>query len=99
MTFQIGPNISDAMNVSLENSSVSSLGIGESVTTASITSRRLEAITNDIAAADIKINGESFSAAAVDVDSTTAFNADGRIDGTGFGDANNDAFGGKVAIQ
>ena len=97
MAFQIGPNITDAMNVSLENSSVSSLGIGSSVTTASITSRRLEAITANIAAADIKINGESFSAAEVDVDSTTAFGADGRIDATGFGDADNSANGGKVA--
>jgi len=97
LAFQIGPNISDAMNVSLENSSVSSLGIGQSVTTASITSRRLEAITADIAAADIKINGENFSAAALTVASTTAFNADGRVDATGFGDANNSANGGKIA--
>jgi hypothetical protein len=55
------------------------------------------AITTSIAAADIKINGEDFSAALIDVDSTSSFNGDGRVDSTGFGDADNDANGGKVA--
>lgn len=95
--FQIGANASDTLSVALQNATVSALGIGSSSTTASLTSRRLEAITADIAAADIKINGENFSAAALDVDSTTSFNADGRVDATGFGDADNSANGGKVA--
>ena len=95
--FQIGANASDTLSVDLQNATVSALGIGSSSTTASLTSRRLEAITGDIATADIKINGENFSAAALDVDSTTSFNADGRVDGTGFGDADNSANGGKVA--
>ena len=97
LAFQIGADGSDSLKVSLENATVSSLGLGSSVTTASITSRRLEAITADIAAADIKINGESFSAADVDVDSTANFSGDGRLDATGFGDADNSANGGKVA--
>jgi len=97
LAFQIGADGSDSLKVGLENATVSSLGLGSSVTTASITSRRLENIEDDILAADIKINGENFSSATVVHDSTTAFNADGRLDSTGFGDANNDANGGKVA--
>ena len=97
LSFQIGPNDADAMEVLLQDASVLALGIGSSGTSAAITSRRLEAIDADILAADIKINGESFSSATVDHDSTTAFDADGRVDSTGFGDANNDANGGKVA--
>jgi len=97
LAFQIGANGSDSLKVGLENATVSSLGLGSSVSTASITSRRLEAISADIVASDIKINGESFSAADVDVDSTTSFSADGRLDATGFGDADNSGNGGKVA--
>ena len=97
LAFQIGADGSDSLKVGLENATVTSLGLGSSVTTASITSRRLEAITADIAAADIKINGESFSAADVDVDNTANFSGDGRLDATGFGDADNSANGGKVA--
>ena len=97
LAFQIGPNDSDSMDVLLENSSVSALGIGSSVTSAGITSQRQVAITADIAAADIKINGENFSSAAVDVNSTTSFDADGRLDATGFGDTDNSANGGKIA--
>jgi len=97
ISFQIGADGSDSLKVGLENATVSSLGLGSSVTTASITSRRIENIEGDILAADIKINGENFSAATLVHDSTTAFNADGRLDSTGFGDANNDANGGKVA--
>ncbi|MDB2478339.1 flagellin [Alphaproteobacteria bacterium] len=97
ISFQIGADGSDSLKVGLENATVSSLGLGSSVTTASITSRRLENIESDILAADIKINGENFSAATLVHDSTTAFNADGRLDSTGFGDADNDANGGKVA--
>jgi flagellin len=97
VTMQIGVNASDSLDVALQNTSVNSLGIGSSVTSASITSRRLEAITADIAVADIKINGSNFSAAALDVDSTTTFGADGRVDATGFGDTDNSGNGGKVA--
>ena len=97
LSFQIGPNDADAMEVLLQDASVLALGIGSSGTSAAITSRRLEAIDADILAADIKINGESFSSATVDHDSTTAFDADGRVDSTGFGDADNSANGGKIA--
>ena len=60
LTFQIGPNTSDSLDVALQSASVSALGIGSSVSSASITSRRVEAITADIAKADIKINGKTF---------------------------------------
>ena len=97
LTFQIGPNASDSLDVALQSASVSALGIGSSVSSASITSRRLEAIAANILAADIKINGKDFSLNELDVDSTSFNNADGRVDGTGFGDADNSANGGKVA--
>jgi flagellin len=97
LTFQIGPNTSDSLDVALQSASVSALGIGSSVSSASITSRRVEAIAGNIAKADIKINGENFSLNDLDVDSTSFNNGDGRVDGTGFGDADNDANGGKVA--
>ena len=97
VTMQIGVDASDSLDVALQNTSVNSLGIGSSVTSASITSQRLEAITGNIAVADIKINGSNFSAAALDVDSTTTFGADGRVDATGFGDTDNSGNGGKVA--
>jgi len=97
VTMQIGVDASDSLDVALQNTSVNSLGIGSSVTSASITSRRLEAITADIAVADIKINGSNFSADALDVDSTSPFGADGRVDATGFGDTDNSGNGGKVA--
>ena len=97
LTFQIGPNASDSLDVALQSASVSALGIGSSVSSASITSRRVEAIAGDIAAADIKINGKDFSLNALDVDSTSFNNGDGRVDATGFGDADDSANGGKVA--
>ena len=97
MNFQIGVNATDTLGVALQNSSVTALGVGSSVIGSAITSERMVAITADIAASDIKINGEDFSAAALDVDSTSAFNADGRVDATGFGDTDNSGNGGKVA--
>ena len=97
MNFQIGVNATDTLGVALQNSSVTALGVGSSVIGSAITSERMVAVTADIAASDIKINGEDFSAAALDVDSTSAFNADGRVDATGFGDTDNSGNGGKVA--
>ena len=97
LTFQIGPNSSDSLDVALQSASVSALGIGSSVSSASITSKRVEAIASNIASADIKINGKDFSLTDLDVDSTSFNNGDGRVDSTGFGDADNSANGGKVA--
>ena len=97
LQFQIGPNEGDTMEVALQDASVTSLGVGSSVSSSALTSRRIEAITGDFSAADIKINGENWAAADVDVDSTSAFNGDGRLDATGFIDTNNDANGGKSA--
>jgi flagellin len=97
MNFQIGVNATDTLGVSLQNSSVSSLGVGSSVVSSAITSQRVGIIAGDIAAGDIKINGENFSASALDVDSTSTFNGDGRVDATGFGDTDNSLNGGKVA--
>ena len=97
LQFQIGPNEGDTMDVALQDASVTSLGVGSSVSSSEITSRRVEAVTADFSAADIKINGENWAAADVTVASTSAFNGDGRIDATGFGDTDNNANGGKVA--
>jgi flagellin len=97
MNFQVGVNATDNLEVALQNSSVSALGVGSSIVGSAITSQRMVAITADIAIADIKINGENFSAAALDVNSTSTFDGDGRVDATGFGDADNSLNGGKVA--
>ena len=97
LTFQIGPNEADAMGVVLQDARVSALGVGSSVTSSSITSERIKNIDADIAAADIKINGQNFSAAAIDVNSTSAFDGDGRLDGTFVDDTDNSENGGKSA--
>ena len=97
LQFQIGPNGSDAMDVALQDASVTSLGIGSSVSSSAITSRRIEAITADFSAADIKINGQNWAAADIDVDNTSNFGGDGVIDATGFLDTDNSANGGKSA--
>ena len=96
LQFQIGPNGDDTMDVALQDASVTSLGIGSSVSSSALTSRRIEALA-DFSAADIKINGENWAAADIDVDNTSNFGGDGVIDATGFLDTDNSANGGKSA--
>jgi len=75
---QIGINSSDSMDIKLENTSVSALGIGVSGAGGSatvLTSGRITELGSDISAADIKINGQNWTASLFDVSGTT-------IDGT-----------------
>ena len=65
LDFQVGINASDALNVKLENSSASSLGLDSASAEASkYTSERIAAAATDMstnpAVSDIKINGQNF---------------------------------------
>ena len=70
LDFQIGINASDSLNVALQNSSASSLGLNSGVgvsnlyTSERMTSAKVDASTNP-AVSDIKINGQNFASAAV----------------------------------
>ena len=97
LQFQIGPNADDVMDVALQDASVTSLGVGSSVSSSAITSERIQNIDANILAADIKINGEDFSAEKLIVASTTTFDGDGRLDGTFVNDTDNSENGGKSA--
>ena len=60
VTFQIGINESDALNVALDKSDSTALGLAGSKGVAKLTSERVEKLsytTNTILAADVKING------------------------------------------
>ncbi|NBR78601.1 MAG: hypothetical protein EBT71_00920, partial [Alphaproteobacteria bacterium] len=70
VSFQVGIHASDVLSLALENTDVSSLGIGSSATASTITSARAE-ILGDIAATDIKINGENWAAADFDASAYT----------------------------
>jgi len=97
VTMQIGVDATDTLAIALQKTNVDSLGIGTSKSHASLTSERIGAITANIAVADIKINGENFSAAEHDMDSTTFNNARGSTDANAFGDGNRSDNGGSVA--
>jgi len=71
VTMQIGINESDSLDIALQKTDVSSLGIGNSGSTSSdtLTTARIGAIgTSNIATTDIKINGKNWTATAFDVD-------------------------------
>jgi flagellin len=70
VSFQVGISASDALHLALENTDVSSLGIGNSASASTITSARAEAL-GDIAATDVKINGENWAAADFDASAYT----------------------------
>jgi flagellin len=78
VTMQIGINSTDSMDIALENTSVSALGIGVSGAGGSakiLTSSRITQLGSDVSVADIKINGKNWTATDFDVSATT-------IDGT-----------------
>jgi flagellin len=78
VTMQIGINSTDSMDIALENTSVSALGIGVSGAGGSakiLTSSRITQLGSDVSVADIKINGKNWTATDFDVSGTT-------IDGT-----------------
>jgi flagellin len=78
VVMQIGIHSSDSMDIKLENTSVSALGIGISGAGGSstvLTSGRITELGSDVSTADIKINGHNWTATDFDVSATT-------IDGT-----------------
>jgi flagellin len=76
---QIGVNASDSLDIKLQKTDVSSLGIGNSGATSSsstLTTSRITVIgTTDILTSDVKINGQDWTASDFDVNATS-------IDGT-----------------
>ena len=87
VTMQIGINASDSLDIALQKTDVSSLGIGNSGSTSSdtLTTARIGAIgTSDIATTDIKINGKNWTATAFDVSAaivTPAYSATQDVSG------------------
>jgi flagellin len=76
---QIGVNASDSLDIKLQKTDVSSLGVGNSGATSSsstLTTSRITVIgTTDILTSDVKINGQDWTASDFDVNATS-------IDGT-----------------
>jgi len=87
VTMQIGINASDSLDIALQKTDVSSLGIGNSGSTSSntLTTARIGAIgTSDIATTDIKINGKDWTATDFDVSQaivTPAYSATQDVSG------------------
>jgi flagellin len=87
VTMQIGINESDSLDIALQKTDVSSLGIGNTGSTSSntLTTARIGAIgTSDIATTDIKINGKDWTATDFDVSSavvTPAYSATQDVSG------------------
>ena len=87
VTMQIGIDGSDSLDIALQKTDVSSLGIGNSGSTSSnsLTSGRIGVIgTNDITATDIKINGQDWTATTFDVSAaivTPAYSATQDVSG------------------
>ena len=74
VTMQIGINASDSFDIKLQNTDVSSLGIGNSGSSNSagvILSSRITELSADISATDIKINGQNWTATDFDVSATS----------------------------
>ena len=66
ITFQTGINASDSLDVDLQNSSSSAIGLEGSQGVAKLTSERITlSATNTIAVSDVKINGENFLSATL----------------------------------
>lgn len=78
VTMQIGINASDSLEIDLQKTDVSSLGVGNSGSSASasvLLSGRITELGSDVSASDIKINGHNWTATDFDVSATA-------IDGT-----------------
>ena len=74
VTMQIGINASDSLDIKLQKTDVSSLGIGNSGSSNSagvILSSRITTLTGDISATDVKINGQNWTATDFDVSNTS----------------------------
>ena len=86
VTMQIGAQASDSLEIKLQNTSVSALGIGSSdtVTKSTFITDRVITIA-DVTASDVKLNGENIFATDLDISATSVRGASddqsGALDG------------------
>jgi len=88
VAMQIGTNAADSLDINLQNTSVSALDIGSSNSTSKgeYTTQRVLA-TPDLAASDIKINGEDIFGSDMDISTTLVRGTAGDHSGDPEGDA------------
>ncbi|MAK06050.1 MAG: hypothetical protein CMM64_02855 [Rhodospirillaceae bacterium] len=99
VTMQIGTSATDTLDIKLENTSVSALGIGSSDAVATgtfITDRVITLV--DVTKTDVKLNGEDIFATNMDVSATPVRGADDDVQGAPDGAAGNAGQFGAIAL-
>ena len=99
VTMQIGTQADDTLEISLDNTSVSALGIGSSDTVTKgqfITDRVITLV--DVTATDVKLNGEDIFASNLDISATTVRGASDDQKGAPDGAAGDDGQLGAIAL-
>jgi flagellin len=99
VTMQIGTQADDTLEIDLDNTSVSSLGIGSSDTVTNgqfITDRVITLV--DVTATDVKLNGEDIFASNLDISATTVRGASDDQKGAPDGAAGDDGQLGAIAL-
>ena len=99
VTMQIGTQADDTLEIALDNTSVSSLGIGSSDTVTKgqfITDRVITLV--DVTATDVKLNGEDIFASNMDISATTVRGASDDQKGAPDGAAGDDGQLGAIAL-
>ena len=99
LTMQIGTSATDTLDINLENTSVSALGIGSSdaVTTGTFITDRVITLV-DVTKTDVKLNGEDIFATNMDVSATPVRGADDDVQGAPDGAAGNAGQFGAIAL-
>jgi len=101
VTMQIGTRDTDALEIALQHTSVSALGIGSSDTVSKstfITDRVIDLTTETIASTDIKLNGENLFAEDFNPASATVRGVADRVDEPVAGAAGDHGQFGAIAI-
>ena len=99
VTMQIGTQADDTLEIALDNTSVSALGIGSSDTVTKgqfITDRVITLV--DVTATDVKLNGEDIFASNMDISATTVRGASSDQKGAPDGAAGDDGQLGAIAL-
>ena len=99
VTMQIGTQGDDTLEIALDNTSVSALGIGSSDTVTKgqfITDRVITLV--DVTATDVKLNGEDIFASNLDISATTVRGASDDQKGAPDGAAGDDGQLGAIAL-
>ena len=99
VTMQIGTQADDTLEIALDNTSVSALGIGSSDTVTKgqfITDRVITLV--DVTATDVKLNGEDIFASNLDISATTVRGASDDQKGAPDGAAGDDGQLGAIAL-